>query len=435
MNVELNAGLSPGDLLILFLVLRVGQLMTERFLSALNRSHWLAAERRDAAARTLGITPDDMNKTLAYTKDKYAFGVVSTVTSTFVTLMFLAAGGLGFFERLAIAVAGSQGLVGDGPVVVGICFFGLLGIASSLLGLPFELFYTFRLEQKHGFNRQTFKGFLIDRIKGIVVGVVVGTPVLALLLWLIQKMGTQWWLYAWAAMSAVSIFAAWIYPTVLAPLFNKFSPLSEGALRDGIFALAQKTGFRADGVFVMDASKRSSHGNAYFTGVFGAKRIVLFDTLVDSMTPPEVVAVLAHELGHFKLHHVRWGVIRGVVMTGVTFWLMSVFMPMERFYHAFGLAGPSPYGVMVVFGLWFSVVEFCIHPIGTWLSRRNEFAADRFARETLGEAQTLSTALLKLREKSHAMPVTHPWYSLVYHSHPPMLERVAALKALHASST
>jgi len=418
---------NPGDLLLLFLILRVVQLIAERGLSALNRQSWMSETKRAEAAAALGMTDDDMRKTLAYTKDKYAYGVFSAVITTFVTLTFLAAGGLGFFERLAIALVESTGSIPAGPIAVGLGFFGLLAVASSVLGLPFELFYTFRLEQKHGFNRQTLKGFFGDRLKGLILGVVIGAPLLAGLLWLIAGMGEHWWLYAWAVMSGFSIFAAWIYPTILAPLFNKFSPLPEGPLRDGIFALAQKIGFRAGGVFVMDASKRSSHGNAYFTGVFGAKRIVLFDTLVDSMTPAEVVAVLAHELGHFKLHHVRWGVIRGLAMTGVMFWLMSLFMPMASFYQAFGLSGVTPYGVLIVFGLWFSVVEFCMHPFGTWLSRRNEFAADRFAREALGEAKTLSSALMKLREKSHAMPVTHPWFSLFYHSHPPMLERLKAL--------
>ena len=422
--------MESGNLLLVFLILRVVQLVAERWLSALNRSHWLSPVKRAEAVKTLGLTEDDMTKTLAYTKDKYNYGVFSSIVSTTITLIFLAFGGLGFVEGLSNELSASISSSAS-SIVTGLIFFGLLGAASSLMGLPFELWYTFKLEQKHGFNRQTIRGFFVDRIKGLVLALLLGAPLLGGVLWIMTRMGDNWWIYAWVAMSTFSIFASWIYPTLLAPLFNKFSPLPEGPLKDGIFSLAKKIGFRAGGVFVMDASKRSSHGNAYFTGVFGAKRIVLFDTLVESMTPDEVVAVLAHELGHFKLNHVRWGVIRGVLMTGVVFWLMSLTMPLEVFYKAFGLTGVTPFATLIVFGLWFSAVEFCAHPLGTWLSRRNEFAADRFARENLGGAKDLSSALLKLREKSHAMPVTHPLFSLFYHSHPPMLERIKALNAVN----
>jgi STE24 endopeptidase len=228
-------------------------------------------------------------------------------------------------------------------------------------------------------------------------------------------------------MSAFSILTAWLYPTLLAPLFNKFSPVQDQDLLKRIEALASKVGFRTAGISVMDASKRSSHGNAYFTGVFGKKSIVLFDTLVSAMAAPEVVAVLAHELGHFKLHHVRWGLVRGILMTGVVFFILSRCLPMGEFYRAFGLNGVSNYAALIVFSLWFGLLDFVLQPLSNTISRRNEFAADRFAKEHTGGASELGSALLKLRETSSGMPISHPAFSAVYHSHPPLLERLVAL--------
>jgi STE24 endopeptidase len=225
-----------------------------------------------------------------------------------------------------------------------------------------------------------------------------------------------------------SILTAWLYPTLLAPLFNKFKPLESGELKSSIDTLASKVGFKSDGVFVMDASTRSAHGNAYFTGVFGKKRIVLFDTLLKDMSAKEVTAVLAHELGHFKLNHIRNAMIRGLVMSLGVFYLMSLLVHHSVFYEAFGLADISNYAGLVIFMLWFSLVEFLLQPLETWLSRSNEFAADQFAKENLGGSADMMSALKKLREKSFVMPISDPLYSAVYHSHPPMLERLRALK-------
>jgi STE24 endopeptidase len=244
-----------------------------------------------------------------------------------------------------------------------------------------------------------------------------------------ERMGSTWWLWAWGVTTAFSIFAAWIYPTVLAPLFNRFTPLPDGDLKDAILALARRVGFRAGGLFVMDASRRTAHGNAYFTGLFGQKRIVLFDTLLEAMGTREVVAVLAHELGHFKLHHVRWAVVRSVAMSGLVFYALSLCLPLEPFYAAFFLDRTS-YGALAVFSLWFGLVSFLIQPLSNALSRRHEFAADAFALRSGATASELGSALMKLREKSRLLPLSHPLYSRVYHSHPPLLERLRVMGAL-----
>ena len=342
-------------------------------------------------------------------------------------LGFICIGGLGYAETLSRQVIVT--ITGTGnELLTGLSFFALVALCSLVLSLPFSYYLTFHIEEKHGFNRQTPKGFWGDLAKSIVIGLVLGGIVLTVLLLIMMKAGAYWWVYGWVFMFGFSLFTVWIYPTVLAPLFNKFRPIEEGELKQGIFAMADKVGFKTDSIYIMDASKRSSHGNAYFTGVFGRKRIVLFDTLVSALGVKEIIAVLAHEIGHCKLHHVRWRLVRSFFMTGFTFFLLDLFITRESFYLTFSLDGISSYGALVVFSLWFSLIEFILHPFATLLSRRNEFAADRFACQALDNDGTdLRTGLLKLREKSSAMPITHPLFSAFYYSHPPLIERLQAL--------
>ena len=415
-----------SELLVLFLLLRLAQQGAETALARLNRRHALDPSRLAEAGRALAIGDDEMAKAVAYSGDRHRFGLFYGWTEVLAGLAFLAAGGLGVVERAARGVAGHLGL---GSIAAGLAFFAILGTLTTLLEIPFDLYATFRIEEKHGFNRQTLGGFFLDRLKGAGIGVALGGPILAAVLWLMERMGPSWWLWAWGVTTAFSLFAAWIYPTVLAPLFNTFSPLPDGELKDAILDLARRTGFRAGGISVMDASRRTAHGNAYFTGVFGQKRIVLFDTLLEAMGPREVVAVLAHELGHFKLHHVRWGMVRGIAASGLVFFVLSRCLPLEAFYSAFALER-SAYGALAVFGLWFGLVSFLLQPLENALSRRHEFAADAFALRNGATGAELGTALRKLSEKSKHLPVTHPLYSAVYHSHPPLLERLRAMGAL-----
>ncbi|SMF72510.1 STE24 endopeptidase [Pseudobacteriovorax antillogorgiicola] len=416
--------MSPQNLLILFVGLRLFQHLCERYLAHLNRSFYEDPKRREEACQALNIAADDMEKTLQYSRDKNRFGAINSWVSTIITLAFLVLGGLGWVEGMAQSLSDSLGM---GSIVTGLAFFGIITLLSSLLSIPFELYHTFVLEAKHGFNRQSMKGFWLDRVKGLVVGSILGGALLAVLLWIMASMGNQWWIVAWLVVFGFSLLTVWLYPTVLAPLFNKFSPLDEGELKDKIFTLAKKVEFEADGISIMDASTRSSHGNAYFTGVFGKKKIVLFDTLVKSMSTDEIVAVLAHELGHFKLHHIRWSLIRSFFMTGFMFFLISLALPVESLYQAFHLDGISDYGALTMFSLWFGPIGFLIQPLSNFMSRRNEFAADAFALNNVADKKLLGDALLKLRENSHVMPISHRAFSTVYHSHPPLLERLKAM--------
>lgn len=412
-------------LLLAYLALRLGQQLVETALALVNRRHATEPSRLAAAGRALGIAEGELRAAVAYSGDLHRFSLVSGWTEVVAGLGFVAAGGLGLVESWARAGAGAAGF---GTIATGIVFFFVLAAASGTLALPFDLYSTFVIEERHGFNRQTLRGFLLDRLKGIAVGVALGTPLLSGLLWVMERMGARWWLWAWGLVAGFNLFAAWIYPTVLAPLFNRFTPLPEGELRDGILELAGRTGFRAGGIFVMDASRRTAHGNAYFTGLFGQKRIVLFDTLVGAMAPREVIAVLAHELGHFKLRHVRWAVARSVAASGALFFLLSLALPVQAFYTAFSVERTA-YGALVVFGFWFALAGFLLQPLENALSRRHEFAADAFAVQNGATPAELGAALRRLREKSRGLPVVHPLYSRVYHSHPPLLERLRAMGA------
>jgi STE24 endopeptidase len=415
-----------SQILVIFIVLRFTQYFFEKNLSKINRDYYLKPAHQNDAKEVLGISADDMEKSLAYAGDRYRFARVSGWLNISLFMIFIAVGGLGWVERFATDLLGGYA---DNQSVLGLAVFGIIGLVTMIYGVPFSYYQTFVIEERHGFNRQTRQGFFSDLAKGLLLGIILGGGILYVLLLIMETAGDGWWLLAWLALSSFSIITAWLYPALLAPLFNKFSPLQEGPLKDGIFELAKKISFKTSGLFVMDASKRSSHGNAYFTGMFGKKRIVLFDTLVDSLKVNEIIAVLAHELGHFKLNHVRWMLLRGVLMTGLTFYLLSLCLHWEEFYTAFGLKGVSSYGALIVFSLWFGLLDFVLQPLESYLSRRNEFAADRFALNYIEDKSELGTALLKLREKSHSMPISHPLFSAFYYSHPPIIERLKAMKA------
>lgn len=416
--------MNPSSLLMLFLALQIFQEVLESTLMWLNRRYYKNPLHQSHACQVLGIDSEGLSKSLIYAEDKYRLSMAESWTGAILSLGFIALGGIGWVEGL---VKGKVESWGGGQIAVGLILFGTLSILSGVISLPFDYYRTFVVEERHGFNRQTVRGFWIDLVKGLFLGALLGGLILGVVLWIMEKAGPTWWIWAWIALSGISLLTAWLYPTLLAPLFNKFRPLEEGTLKSAIDALATRVGFGSKGVMVMDASRRSSHGNAYFTGLFGKKRIVLFDTLIASLSPSEIVAVLAHELGHFKLRHVTLGLMRGLATTGLLFYGLSLCLGLTSFYTAFGLGEPTTYGALLVFSMWFGLVNFYLQPISNHISRRHEFAADRFALDHIENKKELGQALLKLREKSHSLPLSHPLYSAVYHSHPPLLERLDAM--------
>jgi STE24 endopeptidase len=305
-------------------------------------------------------------------------------------------------------------------------------VTLSLIEIPFSLHRTFRIEARFGFNKMTLKLFVLDLVKGALLAALLGLPLLALILWLMQEAGELWWLYAWAAWSAFNVLMLAIYPTFVAPLFNRFSPMQDEALKARIERLLSRCGFRSQGLFVMDGSRRSSHGNAYFTGFGRSKRIVFFDTLLSRLEHGEVEAVLAHELGHFKHRHVlkRIGLLFAASLG--FFWLLGNLMRHDWFYGALGVEEASTAMALLLFFLVMPVFTFLLQPLVGLYSRRHEFEADRYAVQN-ASALELKQALIKLYQDNAATLTPDPLHSAFYDSHPPAAARISRLESAPAA--
>jgi STE24 endopeptidase len=306
-------------------------------------------------------------------------------------------------------------------------FLFVVGVALSLPGLPLEWYAQFRLEERFGFNTTTQKLWWLDRLKGLLLAVALGYPLLVLVLKLVEWTGSWWWLWTWATLLAFQLLMAVLAPVLILPLFNKFTPLPEGSLRERLLKLAQRTNFRARGIQVMDGSKRSRHSNAFFTGFGRFRKIVLFDTLMEQLAEPELEAVLAHEIGHFKKKHIPKMLLASAVLSLAGFYLISVLANEEWFYHAFGFESASIVPALLLFGLLSGVVTFWFSPLAHWWSRRYEYQADAFAAKVMEESRSLIGALRKLNEKNLSNLTPHPLYSGFYYSHPTLVERVRSL--------
>lgn len=313
------------------------------------------------------------------------------------------------------------------PLTSGVVLVLAFGFISALLDAPFSLYRTFVIEERFGFNRTTVRTLVSDTIKGVIVSVVLATPLLYLLLWLLEAAGDLWWLWAWAAFFLFTLFVSWAWPTVIAPLFNRFEPLEDEALKAAIEELLARAGFGSRGIYVMDGSRRSSHGNAYFTGLGKNKRIVFFDTLLDSLDQDEIIAVLAHELGHFHHHHILKGFALHAVVTLIGFAVLAWLIEEPVFYHALGVEIPSPAAGLILFSLVAPPITFFITPIFSWLSRQHEFEADAYA-ASQSEAEALISALVKMYRDNASTLTPDRLYSLFYDSHPPAAIRIAHLR-------
>jgi STE24 endopeptidase len=310
------------------------------------------------------------------------------------------------------------------------------GIALSLPGLPLDWYDQFRLEERFGFNTATQKLWWTDRLKGLLLSVGLGYPLLVLMLKLVEWMGSWWWLWAWGALLGFQLLMVVLAPVLILPLFNKFTPLPEGSLRERLLGLADRTRFRARSIQVMDGSKRSRHSNAFFTGFGRFRKIVLFDTLIQQLVEAELEAVLAHEIGHFKKKHIPKTLLASALGSLVAFWLISLLARQDWFYRGFGFEPGSIVPALLLFGLLSGVVTFWFSPLAHWFSRRYEYQADAFAAEVMNEPQPLIGALRKLNEKNLSNLTPHPLYSGFYYSHPTLLEREEALAGrIQASAT
>jgi len=373
------------------------------------------------------LSPDDHRKAADYTIAKARLGMLSSVIDAAVTLALTVGGGIAAIDTL-------WRHTGWREPWLGIAVIGTIAAVVALIGLPLSLVRTFRTEARFGFNRTTPMIFVADLGKGVALAALLGGPLVLAVLLLMDHAGRWWWLAAFGCWLVVTLLITWAWPAFIAPLFNKFSPLEDASLKGRIEALLTRCGFRSSGVFVVDGSRRSAHGNAYFTGIGRQKRIVFFDTLLQQLAAAEIEAVLAHELGHFRLRHVRQRLIVSFVVMLVGFALLGWLAGKPDFYRALGVPTPSAHAALILFAMAVPVATFFTTPLSSLWSRRHEFAADRFASQN-ASAQELASALVKLYRDNASTLTPDPLYTAFYYSHPPALERIARLTGAAPASS
>lgn len=358
-----------------------------------------------------------------YTRTRTQFGLLSSTFGLVVLLVFWFAGGFEWLDTLVRSWDYRS-------IITGLLYIGILILGRSLLSLPFSIYSTFVIEERFGFNETTPKTFVLDLVKSVALSVVIGGPLLAAVLWFFEAIGPLGWVYAWVVVTAVMLLLQFFAPRYIMPLFNDFEPLEEGDLRNTILSYADAVDFPVNEVYVMDGSRRSNKANAFFTGFGSNRRIVLFDTLVEKLDVDELLSVVAHEMGHYKLNHIPQRIAISVVQTGVLFLLLSVFLQVDALYQAFYVDQPAVYTGLLFFGLLYSPVDLLLSiPLNAW-SRRHEFQADQFAVDTTERPGALVSGLKRLAETNLSNLTPHPLTVTLEYSHPPLIERVEAIRSL-----
>ena len=401
----------------IIIAILIADFLFEKYLDYLNA----AAMSETIPDEVKGIyDAEKYKKQQAYQRENNRFGLISGSFSFAVTLAMFLFFGFAFVNNLAWGFT-------DNAILAALFFFGIIMFASDLLDIPFAVYYTFVIEDKYGFNKTTPKTFIFDTVKGWLISAVIGGGLLALIISIYQKTQGMFWIYAWILVSAFSIFMTMFYSNIIVPLFNKQTPLEEGALRDAIQQFAEKVEFKLDNIFVINGSKRSTKANAYFTGLGAKKRIVLYDTLINDMEIEEITAVLAHEIGHYKKKHVVQSLLISLVQTGVVFFIFSLLIDSPMLSRSLGVEKPNFHVGLVAFGILYSPVSFVLGIFMNILSRKNEYQADAFAAENYNP-EALASALKKLSVKNLSNLTPHPLYVFFHYSHPPLLQRLAHLK-------
>ncbi|MDZ4148501.1 MAG: M48 family metallopeptidase [Flavobacteriaceae bacterium] len=362
----------------------------------------------------------EYKKSLAYKKENHRFSSIASLFSVLVTLAFLIFGGFEWVDQLARTWSSN-------PVWISLLFFGIIGLGSDLLNTPFAYYKNFVIEEKFGFNKQTMKVFITDKIKSWLLGAVLGGLILIAILKIYQLFGTDFWWYAWILLTIFMVLMNLFYAKLIVPIFNKQTPLEAGSLKEKIEDYAHKVGFAVKNIFVIDGSKRSTKANAYFSGFGKQKRITLYDTLIESLNEDEIVAVLAHEVGHYKKKHLIYQLIISVSSTGLTLFLLSLFLSKPEFSLAIGVSIPSIHAGLVSFGILYSPISMVLGLFGNVLSRKFEFQADAYAKQT-NRPNDLVEALKKLSKDSFSNLTPHPAYAFFNYSHPPIDQRIARLR-------
>ena len=405
---------------ILFFII-IGLLLAdfifERFLEFLNSTQWsdqLPDEVKDI------YDEQEYQKQQAYEKVNFRFSMISSSFSFALMFLMVLFAGFALVNNWALSVSVN-------PILTALVFFGILMLASDLLTTPFSIYDTFVIEEKFGFNKTTVKTFILDKLKGYLLGAIIGGGLLSLIIYIYQLTTTNFWIYTWLVITIFSVFMVLFYSNLIVPLFNKQTLLPEGELKSAIEDFSAKVGFKLDNIFVIDGSKRSTKANAYFTGFGARKRIVLYDTLINDMTTNELVAVLAHEIGHYKKHHVIWSLLLGTLQTGIVLFIFSLFVGSPELSAALGVETPSFHIGLIAFGILYSPISMITGLAMNVFSRRNEYRADAFAAEYF-DGKELASALKKLSVKNLSNLRPHPAYVFFHYSHPTLLQRLNALE-------
>ncbi len=406
-----------NSLFYIIITILVAQFIIETVLDYLNAKrygHPVPEELNDV------FNAEEYKKSQAYKKINYRFGILTSTFSLLLTLGFLILGGFEWVDQMARSIT-------DNPMLIALLFFGIIMIGSDIVTLPFSYYSTFVIEEKFGFNKTTRGTFFMDKLKGWGIMAVVGGGLLALIIWFFEWAGSSFWIYTWALVAVFTLFMNLFYSKLIVPLFNKLTPLEAGGLKTKIENYAENVGFELQNIFVIDGSKRSTKANAYFSGFGKEKRITLYDTLINDLEEEEIVAVLAHEVGHYKRKHIVFNLAASILLTGLTLFLLSLFINNPEVALAIGVSQPSFHAALIGFGILYSPISEVTGLLMNHLSRKFEYQADDYAKNTYA-ASPLITSLKKLSKNSLSNLTPHPAYVFVHYSHPPLIARIRNLK-------
>lgn len=409
--------MNPQTLFYIIIAIIIIDFIIDKILDTLNAKHF-----DDPVPQELSdvYNKEEYEKSQRYKKERYRFGILTSTFSVLLTLGFIIFDGFAWVDDIARNFT-------ENAILVALIFFGIIMIGSDILTTPFSWYSTFVIEEKYGFNKTTKKTFFLDKIKGWLMMAVLGGGILALIVWFYQFAGNDFWWYAWILVAVFSVFLNMFYAKLIVPLFNKQSPLEEGSLRTKIETYAESVGFTLDNIFIIDGSKRSTKANAYFSGFGKEKRITLFDTLVKDLEEEEIVAVLAHEVGHYKKNHIIVNLAASILTTGFTLWLLSLFVGSPALSQALGVDEPSFHIGLIAFGILYSPISEITGLLMNYLSRKFEYQADNYAKKTYGAAPLISS-LKKLNKNSLSNLTPHKAYVFMHFSHPTLLQRFKNLK-------
>ena len=409
--------MTPNILFYIIIGILILNFFIDKILDSLNAKHY-----NDPIPEVLNdvYNKDEYEKSQHYKKENNRFSSITTLVSFIATLAFFFFDGFAFIDEWARTYS-------DNNILIALLFFGVIMFASDILGTPFSYYHTFVIEEKYGFNKTTKKTFILDKIKGWLMLAIVGGLLLSLIIWFYEATGDSFWLYAWGIIAAFTFFMNMFYARLIVPLFNKQTPLEVGSLRSKIESYALKVGFKLDNIFVIDGSKRSTKANAYFSGFGSEKRVTLYDTLINDLEEDEIVAVLAHEVGHYKKKHIIFNLITSIGLTGFTLWLLSLFVGNPILSEALNVSQPSFHIGLIAFGVLYSPISEITGLVMNYFSRKFEYQADDYAKNTF-EAKPLISGLKKLSKNSLSNLTPHPSYVVAHYSHPTLLQRYNNLK-------